>query len=143
VSLCQIDYNEEAASLEITIKLFTDDLEKALEQQGTEHLHLGSPKESKKADTYIARYLKQHFSLQINEQIESLDFVYLGKEVELDATWCYIEISNITTISTLQISNHLLFDISASQTNMVQIDINGTQKSILLNKDAAVKHLVF
>mgnify|MGYP000135582919 CR=1 FL=1 len=62
VSICNIQHNTEAATLEITLKIFTDDFEKALEQDSGKALHLGTPKEDSKADELIRDYLQKKTS---------------------------------------------------------------------------------
>ncbi len=132
VSICQIDYNPKTESLEITLKIFTDDLEKALETQGTGTLHLGTDKEPEEADDYISAYLQKNFRLILNGDTVAME--YLGKEVEIEATWCYIEIPYSSKVKTLQVRNHILMEIYDNQTNIVHVKSNGRQKSLLLSK---------
>ncbi len=132
ISICEMDHNPDTHTLEITFKIFTDDLEQALEAQGTGKLHLGADRESEGADRYISRYLEQHVSIEIDGRI--LEAKYLGRETESEVTWCYSEIGDVPSISTVTVINTLLIEIFEDQTNMVHIKANGQKKSMLLTR---------
>ncbi|MEL7339619.1 MAG: DUF6702 family protein [Bacteroidota bacterium] len=141
-SLTQIDHNPQTNSLEITVKLFTGDIELALEAQGTGRMFLGeAQKEHIKADLYLERYLKQHFQLNVNG--EAVQYEYLGKEVELDVVWCYVEVANVADVRKLVIKNSLLVEEFEDQQNVVQVKIGKQKKSALLGKGAIEESLSF
>jgi hypothetical protein len=133
VSIFQINHNAEQKTLQITCKIFTDDLEKAIESQGTNELRLGSEQELAKADEYIGRYIREHFQISVNGKQKEMH--YLGKEVELDVTWCYLEISGISSISSIAVKNDILFDQYRTQTNIIHTEIGDQQKSVILKKE--------
>lgn len=140
-SLTQIDHNPQTESLEITLKLFTSDIEQALEAQGTGSLFLGEEKEAKEADRYIQTYLEQHLQLKVNGELKQYDF--LGKEVELDVVWCYVEVLAVPELKELEIKNTLLIEFFEEQQNVVQIKVGNQKKSALLRKGASSETLVF
>ena len=132
LSICQIYHNSESQSLEISLKIFSDDLERALEEQGTGRLYLSTDKEVEAADGYIGKYLNQHFKLAVGDQV--LKQNYLGKEYEEDAVWCYIEVKDVPRLPQLRVTNNLLMEVYDSQTNIVHIKAGKQEKSILLTK---------
>ena len=132
VSICQIDFNSKTNSMEITFKIFTDDLENTLEAQGTGKLYLGSERESKDADRFIFNYLKTHFDLKVDNRPVQIKF--LGKEVELDVTWCYIEVLDVEKITNITVTNSILIEQFEDQTNIVHVKVEKKQKSMLLHK---------
>jgi len=140
-SLTQIDHNPQTESLEITLKLFTTDIEQALEAQGTGSLFLGEEKEAKEADRYIQTYLAQHLQLKVDGELKQYDF--LGKEVELDVVWCYVEVLAVPELKELEIKNTLLIEFFEEQQNVVQIKVGNQKKSALLRKGASSETLVF
>lgn len=141
-SLTQIDHNPQTESLEITIKLFTTDIEQALEAQATGRMFLGEvDKEHEKADVYLQRYLQQHLQLMVNG--EAVQYDYLGKEVELDVVWCYVEVSRVAELQTLAVKNTMLIDEFAEQQNVVQVKFGKQKKSALLRKGAVEETLSF
>lgn len=133
ISITQIDHNPKNESLEITVKLFTDDIEKALETTKKEKLNLGDEKEHEKANEFLEEYVEHNLELFQNE--EAIDLNFLGKEVDLDVTWCYFEATDIESISTLTVENNLLLDILDGQSNIVHVKYNDKESSLLLNRD--------
>ncbi|MEL6842947.1 MAG: DUF6702 family protein, partial [Bacteroidota bacterium] len=116
--------------LEITIKLFTGDIEIALEAQGTDRLFLGeAEKEHEKADLYLQRYLQQHLQLTVNG--EEVEYEFLGKEVEIDVLWCYAEVPNVAILENLTVKNTMLFEELDGQQNVVLVKSGKQKKSNL------------
>ncbi len=131
VSIAQVDYNEETKSLEIALKLLTDDVEQVLESRGAERLFLGEENESPKTDDYIRKYIEQHFVVNINEAQVSL--TYLGKEIENESTWRYIEIVDVTEIQSLSVNNTFFLEEYHNQTNRVNLNVLGNKTSFVLS----------
>jgi hypothetical protein len=140
-SLTQVDYNPSTESLEITVKLFTDDIEQALEVQGTGRLYLGSEKEATETDRYLETYLKQHLEFVVNGA--KMEYQYLGKEVELDVLWVYVEIMNVPAIKSVKVRNDLLHEMFDTQQNVVQFRVGNEKRSMLLRKDMAEDKVEF
>lgn len=132
VSICQIDFNSETQSLEISVKIFADDLLLGLENAGKTKINLGEKKENPNTDEYIFDYLKANYKFKINEEQAKLMFV--GKEMEKDVVWTYLEIKNITDINTMDVECNLLTEVLDSQSNIIQVNKNGVIKNLLLNK---------
>ncbi|MCB9186673.1 MAG: hypothetical protein H6601_07995 [Flavobacteriales bacterium] len=132
LSLTEISHNTENKTLEVSIKLFTDDLLTALQQAGAPKMELGTESEPPEANEYIESYLKRHFKLTVNGKLT--DFTYLGKEAELDATWCYVEVKEVKKVQSLEVENSFLLEAFDDQTNMVNLNINGRKKSGLARK---------
>ncbi len=130
-SVMRIDHNPETKSLEVTLKIFTDDIEQSLEGLGAPKLRLGTPEEFSEADSIFVDYLNNRIAFFVDEQQKA--FEYLGKEVELDnTTWCYLEVKDVETFKTLRIKNKVLTELFEDQSNLVNINAFGTRKSLLL-----------
>lgn len=131
VTITQIDYNEQSQSLEISIKFFTDDLEYAMAQsKDGQKLFLGTEKEAPEADQSIFAYVQGRFQLDVDGTKVTLE--WLGKEVELNETWIYLEVKNVASIEQLEISNELLTETFETQTNIIHVNVMGQKKSMLL-----------
>jgi len=155
VSVCQIDFNTKTARLEIAIKTFTDDFERALEEVSKKRLHLGTSREFNGTFEIIKKYLEDHFEIQLNDS--PVDLIYLGKEVEIDVTWCYIESTRIslpndhsnsqpvTQLPTgkIKVTNRILFETFENQSNIVHIRIGEHQKSLLLSGSSESESVTF
>lgn len=143
VSLSQVDYNSKNESLEITLKIFTDDFEDVLELTEGFKLRLGSEKEATETDSLIFSYLEKNFRLKINDSKTLAEFQYIGKEIELDATWCYIEVLNVEDLKKVEITNTILVEQFDDQTNIVNVNVNGEQKGALMHKGKTTEILEF
>ncbi|MEQ8910111.1 MAG: hypothetical protein RIC95_13020 [Vicingaceae bacterium] len=117
MSITEMNYNQEHGSLEIIIKLFTDDIEKALESEIDYALFLGTDKEATQTDSLLELYLKKQFSLKENGNSMSIDF--LGKEAERDYTWLYIEVPNFNPKAGHSLKHAMLTEVFEDQKNQV------------------------
>ncbi len=132
-SITQIDHNPKAETLEVSMKVFIDDLEEALETNFNQKTHLGSAKELCKTDSLIHLYLKQNFYIEVNEQ--TVEQRFLGREIEEDAIWCYIEIPNCPSVQSIKVTNHVFVDLFDRQQNVVHLKVGQQKKSLILNQD--------
>ena len=130
LSVTDIAYNKEEASLQIITRLFYDDLEDVLRERYSEDLTVDATSNQEELDVYIKKYLKRKIKITVDGEEKTLS--YLGKEYEDDYVVCYIEITDIPSIQTLELENTLLMDAFAEQKNMVHTDILGKKKSLLL-----------
>lgn len=134
VSKCQIEYSVETEALQITLHLYLDDLEEALRKQGADKMFLCTDKEHDKAEKYLFRYLKQQFKLIVNETGEVAEFDFIGKEQseDLQAVWCYLEVTNVSAFKSLEVTNSLLMEVFDDQKNIVQIMAPGKKQGYFL-----------
>ena len=130
VSVTQIDFIPEKQTVQITSRIFIDDLEKLLRERYDKDITLATKNESPKVAVYIEKYLKEKLKIKINNKEVSLNFI--GKQYDTDIIKCYLEIEDVKTIETIEISNQLLFDIFSDQQNIIKTKINAQQKSFIL-----------
>lgn len=133
VSVTQFDYIEDRGELQITSRIFIDDLEKLLRERYDESITLAGDDEPDTVDDQIGKYLSQKITVSINGEQKTFEF--LGKEYEDDIAICYMEISGITSIETLEIGNSVLFEIFEEQQNIIKTKINSKRKSFILIKE--------
>lgn len=132
VSLCQVDFNPQENILEISVKIFADDLLKALEAENIPDLYLGEENENPKSDEYIFNYLKKNLSFEVNGK--KADYSYIGKEMEDDAVWCFVQINNVTKLNQLEATDHILTEIYDDQNNIVQVNNGEKILNLLLDR---------
>ncbi len=132
VSIFQIDYNSENKSLEISVKIFADDLLFALEKNGEKNIFLGEEKERSDTDDLIYSYIISKFGLTVNGEKRIPNFI--GKEMEADVVWTYLEIENINELIAIDVSCNLLTEIYPTQSNIIQVNNGKEIKNLLLNK---------
>ena len=121
LSKTDIVFQPKEKTLQITMHLFIDDLELALEKQGKTSLMVGTEKEKSGVNDLITNYLQQNFNISVNGK--KTPVVFLGKETTSDrqALWLYFEVKNLKNINALTVENKILTEVHADQKNMVQV----------------------
>ena len=130
VSVTQIDYVPSKKRVEITSRIFIDDLEKGLTKKYNKKINLTTTKELPEAEELIKSYLKEKIKVSINKKPQNIEF--LAREVEGDVLILYTKIAVSKKINTFEIYNSLLTEVYADQQNIVHTNINSNKKSILL-----------
>ena len=135
MSVTNIQYSKEDNSLQITSRIFIDDLENVLEERYGVEMNLATAKESKEANLYIEKYMRS--KLAISADGKNKAFVFLGKKYDNDLIICYLEIEDIDLSShkTLEVENDILTDLFEEQQNIVHFRISGKKKSFVLVKE--------
>ena len=129
VGVFQIDYFKEKKAVQITTRLFIDDLEKVLYKKHKKHFYLTTKDEVTDANSFISKYLEDNLKIKINNKIQS--FQFLTKEQEDNIVICYLKINFKDNIKNLEITNTILSDVFKEQQNLVHLNINGNKKTIL------------
>jgi hypothetical protein len=129
VGVFQIDYFKQKKAVQITARLFIDDLEKALYKKHNKHFYLTTKDEISDANSYIASYLSEKLKIKINNKVQILQF--LSKEQEDNIVICYLKIPFKNNLKELDIYNNVLSDIFDEQQNLIHLNINGDKKTLL------------
>ncbi len=122
VSKCLVEYKAENAELQISMNIFIDDLELALESRGVQKLFIGTEKEQEDANAFIEKYIDQVFQIEIDGS-GIVDPIFLGKEVSDDLTsiWCYMQIPMPQPLQSLKVKNSILLETFDDQKNITSI----------------------
>jgi hypothetical protein len=132
ISLTQINYDESEKALQITMRFFIDDLEKAVGGRFDKNLQLATREEMKDSDVYIERYVASKFKLWING--EPVSAAFLGKQYEDDQVFFFLEAPEIEGIETLEVQNSMLMEVFEEQQNYVKLSILDVDKTFILIK---------
>ncbi|MFT5971073.1 MAG: hypothetical protein ACI8ZO_001590 [Flavobacteriales bacterium] len=113
VSIAEIDRKPE--SLQISIKLFTDDLELGLGKFYKEDLKI----EAAIVDSLLEDYLSQRLKISVGDSL--LTQTLIGKEVVYDVTWVYVELPYALPIKSLDVENLILLEYNEEQSNITNV----------------------
>ncbi|RFM29099.1 DUF6702 family protein [Deminuibacter soli] len=141
VSMTDIQHNTTNKSLEISVRIFTDDFEGALRKNYPGKIDLIHPPDKNAINHDVADYINKHLQLQVNGK--PAPYTFVGFEQQEESTWCYFEVSNVATLQQLQITNTLLHDYNTNQINMMHIKTGSKEKSDKLDYPDAVAKFVF
>jgi len=119
LSLAQIEHNIQNQTLEISLKVFTDDLERCVGKKFRENLKLGDAAEHPESDQLIENYLKE--KLRFKSDGKDLPLLLVGKEVSVEETWCYIEVAlNSENSKSVEIDNRIFIEVYVGQINLMK-----------------------
>lgn len=114
VSVLEMRFNPQTNSLECALKIFTDDLEKALEHTlEAKKLYLSETREHPDADTLIWHYIQQRI------RANALPMTYVGREGDIDAQWMYFEILLPNNTVDIELKWNTLIEVLPSQKNIL------------------------
>jgi hypothetical protein len=134
VSVTEIEYSDKNKSLQITTRIFIDDLELSIRKQTKlESLDLLEPGPGMTTDQLINAYLKEHFKVSIDGKPAKINF--LASEIEEPAVICYLEIENVKKLKTLSVTNTVIQETHDDQSNLVHITYKSPVKSYRLVRE--------
>ena len=141
-SIFSLNFNNNSRSVEITMRVFANDLEKTINQINNSNIIIDNDDNKKNVDSLIFNYINKTIFLSINE--EECDLSWVGKEFETDIVYLYLEIFDIDKkIKKITSENRFLFSSFEDQLNIMNFYINGKQKTVLSHKDKPVDILSF
>ena len=127
VSVTEINHNAREKQLEISCKVFLDDMEKTLKKQLNTPVELTHPKDPKKAQQQLSDYVKKHLLIKIDGKPVTLEFI--GFEIEGASLWSYYQVENIASVHKIDVSNSLLYEMYDTQISIVHAQVAGDKKS--------------
>tara|TARA_B100001250_G_scaffold79170_1_gene65027 strand:- start:509 stop:1015 length:507 start_codon:yes stop_codon:yes gene_type:complete len=134
-TITSFNCNPNNQSIEITIKLFTNDLESVLKEEGRSDLRIDSESNRTTIDSLIFDYIKNNLSLSLNDKRRKI--LWVGKEFENDITWSYLEFKNVKNISGTKISieNKLFLELFDDQLNICHFYCSEKPETLMLHKE--------
>ena len=129
-SVTDIVYKEDSETLEITHRFFIDDMEETLDKTYESVVDILKEKGTPKLDSLLTMYIQSKFIMSVDD--ETIEFNYIGHEIEEDAVWIYTEAKDFDDQGEIFIENSAMLEIFPKQTNIVHFDFNGEIRSLRL-----------
>ena len=129
-SLTRIDHNSEQKNLEITIQLFTHDLEDVF---GKERKSKRGTETEAEFDKWLLSYLEKNLIIK-NNQDHAQKLSWVGKETKADLTFVYVEVKGIENLESYKFQNTIFFESYKEQTNLVAVRYNGVKSDFLFKR---------
>lgn len=119
LSNSELKYKSSSDEIQLSLKIFIDDLETALAARGVEGLYIGTEKESDESINYVGEYLSDVF--RISTSSEDLKAEIIGTELseDLAALWCYVRFPMENDCSKIMVTNTILTELFDDQKNIV------------------------
>jgi len=131
VSVTEIEHNAVEKTLEISCKLFVDDLEKTLRKKYNTRVDLLDAKLKSEMNRLVNDYIQKHFSISIGGKKVNLQF--LGFEIQEEGAISFFEVKNIPKVENIELVNNILYEFNAQQMGIIHIMVNGVRKSSRLD----------
>jgi hypothetical protein len=130
LSNTSIEFNAQNRAIEITSKIFTDDLEHAIEAQCYRYNSLYP--QTPEVFELVKKYIGEKLSLQVGGRNVVLNF--LGYSVDNDMTTLFLEGSYFEPNQVI-VNNTLLLELFSDQQNIVEVRWNGQSKREYFTKE--------
>lgn len=142
VSVTEISFDGKEKELEIITRIFIDDLETAIrEAKKQPGLNLLEPGSAVTTDQLVSEYLQSRFRVMLNGKTQKIK--YIGHEVENPAMLCYIQIQNVKKLESIEVFNSVLTELYDDQSNLVNVTLGESVKSLRLMRDNPSGKLAF
>jgi hypothetical protein len=138
VSTSLFSFNDSNA-IEITIRVFKDDLNSLFEKQYSDQYKLSSDLDSPIIQSLISSYLEDNIGVYFDNIKYQPNF--LGSKNKNDLIICYLEIEKIPISDSIKIENNILFDLFLDQKNIIHVKKNNEKQSFILTKESSQYNL--
>jgi hypothetical protein len=135
VALYQVNYAPEKKMLQITTRIFVDDLNSAVGKKYSKKINLGSEIESAADVNYLKKYFSEKFYIKVNGQTKPVNF--LSKEMEGDVLICYFSMKEIQKINSLEIYNAVITEGNSEQQNIMHFNVAGVKNTLLFTESTS------
>lgn len=133
VSIYQVNYAPKKKMIQITSRLFIDDVNDALEKKFKKRTYFALENETPEDEVFLKKYFVEKFIIKVNGVSKTLN--YLSKDIDGNVVICYFSIKDLPKISSVAIENSALMELNEEQQNIIQANINGEKQSLLLTSE--------
>jgi hypothetical protein len=127
-TITELRYNPAKKQLELSVKVFADDFEKAISQGQPKTVSLTEP--GPRPLVLATAYF--HNTLQISTLNDKrLPLQVLGMQAENDGYWFYCKVALPGPVTGVKLRQAVLLDAFADEMNIVNVEANGKKQSAL------------
>jgi hypothetical protein len=131
ITVTEINHNAKEKILEVSCKVFTNDLETVLEKVAGARVDLSAPKDKLASDKLISAYVEKHLRLKVDGKPVQLHFI--GSENQADGTWSYFQVNDVPSVKKIDAGDDLLYDGFNQQINIMHVTVGGQRQSTRLD----------
>lgn len=135
VSVTEIEHVKAKNEVQVSCRIFADDLEAVLRKESKLPLDIIHPASRPKMDSLISGYIARH--LLINVDGKTLKLTYLGYKMEEEAAWCFLTAQATGPFKQVNVKDDILYSEHPNQINMIHVIRDGVRKSNKLDNPAA------
>ncbi len=142
VSVSEVKYKEEKKAIQISVRIFLDDLEIALQEySGNEKMDITLKENWSFVNEHLKKYILE--KLKIYNDKGQMKANYIGAEMEDDVMWTYVEIEKVKKLKSITIWNSILTETYDDQENIIHFRAFDKVKSARLHRGSEQKVFVW
>ncbi|MEN9335081.1 MAG: hypothetical protein RLZZ500_68 [Bacteroidota bacterium] len=131
MAIYQVNHNVSKKRLEITARIFVDDLNTALDKKYKTKHFLGTDKQTPTDTEDLKKYLLERLKFTVNNQTKPITFK--SAELEGNVLVCYLNCVEVPKVTQIDVQNLILTDSFDEQENMMHFQFNGTKHTLVLD----------
>src|SRR5215475_150734 len=132
VSVTYLEFNQPKQTVEVVIRVFTDDLENALSRSGSRTVKIDpeSAGKDRRVGDLVMAYLRRNFELK-NKAGRPLTLSWNGIEGQMDMFWLYVKGRMPGGLEGAQMRNKIFCELFDDQVNIVNTKHQGKQIGLM------------
>ena len=134
VTVLNIEFNTSSGRMDLTFRVYKDDMELALYHNYQLVTKLDSTKEGWKSVNLLNQYINDRVKLKVNNKL--IDTLFFEKTL-FDGTnlWLYYSFKIHGSLQNLWLKNEMMMDLYFDQSNMVICGPTGKERAYMLTYD--------
>ena len=142
VSVTEIKFDPKDKELEITVRIFLDDLEEAIRQdRKLATLDITNPGTGLTTDQLVSTYLSTRLTTKVDKKPAAIK--YLGHEIDGDAIVVYAYAPGVKKLKSIEVYHSTITEVYEDQSNLVHITLGEKTRSLRLMRDTTSGSIVF
>lgn len=146
VSVAQLEFNQKTQSVEMVLRVYTDDLESALSQQTKREIKIDpeAANKDKKVGEMVLAYLRNNLELKTKSgNLMRLNWV--GLEWQVNMFWLYVQAkmpvnaAKLESLDGSQLRNRIFCELFEDQVNIVNTKIQNKQVGLMFESKDGFK----
>ena len=131
VSVTTIDHNMANKTLEVSCKIFTDDLETTLRKKYNKKVDLLDVTLNEAMKPMVNDYIKMHLVITADGKLANMQFI--GFEQQEEGIISYFEVKDVATVKKIEVMDNILYDEKPQQMEIIHVTVKGQRKSSRLD----------
>ena len=133
ISMADVEYNATTARLEVALRVFPLELERALLIRNARRVDLDSTPE---IDRLIAEYLRTVFVVTLPSG-DGAALAWLGKDVGIGEAWLYFEYELPAGMQGVRIENRIFHELEADQANTINLRVGDSLSTLICRRESS------
>ena len=136
VSSTEVVYVEDKQQLQVTTRIFIDDIEAYFNAQTEDKIQLQPDIEAATIDSLVQLFFENNFNLFFDKKKVALN--YIGRQYKDDQILIFAEATVLHPPSSFEIRNTILIPFRTGQQNIVHLKTTNTKKSFLMDASKTI-----